>query len=104
LSICTELGRTGAHIAGYDPRLKLIDRDRLRQSSIEPADDPYLATKAADAIVVLTEWPEFRDLDWSLIAEQAPSAVVVDTRNVLDPAVLADVGLTHLGNGLPSGY
>jgi UDPglucose 6-dehydrogenase len=39
-----------------------------------------------------------------LIAEQAPGAVVVDTRNLLDGAALADAGLTYLGNGTPSGF
>jgi UDPglucose 6-dehydrogenase len=54
--------------------------------------------------VVLTEWPEFRELNWPLIAEQAPGAVVVDTRNLLDEAALRDAGLTYLGNGTPTGF
>ncbi|ODQ86810.1 UDP-glucose dehydrogenase family protein [Mycolicibacterium holsaticum] len=104
LAICAELARTGAQITGYDPRLGQIDQGLLRRSSLVTVDDPYLAAKDADAIVVLTEWPEFRRLNWPLIAEQSPGAVVVDTRNLLDPASLADTGLTYLGNGLPSGY
>jgi UDPglucose 6-dehydrogenase len=104
LTICAELARTGARITGYDPRLAVIDPAPLRRSAIVAVDDPYLAAKDADAIVVLTEWPEFRDLNWLLIAEQAPGAVVVDTRNLLDGAALADAGLTYLGNGTPSGF
>jgi UDPglucose 6-dehydrogenase len=76
----------------------------LRRSSIVTVDDPYLAAKDADAIVVLTEWPEFRELNWPLIGEQAPGAVVVDTRNLLDATTLRDAGLTYLGNGNPSGF
>ncbi|KUH93777.1 UDP-glucose/GDP-mannose dehydrogenase family protein [Mycobacterium sp. IS-3022] len=104
LTICADLGRAGAQVTGYDPRLPAMDHTRLRASSIVAVDDPYLATKDADAIVVLTEWPEFRELDWALIAEQAPGAVVVDTRNLLDPSALAGLRLTYLGNGTPSGY
>ncbi|GAT12376.1 UDP-glucose/GDP-mannose dehydrogenase family protein [Mycolicibacterium novocastrense] len=104
LTICADLGRTGAQVTGYDPRLSAMDWSRLRASSIVAVDDPYLAAKDADAIVVLTEWPEFRELDWGLIAEHAPTAVVVDTRNLLDAALLTDLGLTYLGNGTPSGY
>ncbi|MGE2691062.1 UDP-glucose dehydrogenase family protein [Mycolicibacterium pulveris] len=104
LTICAELGRTGAQITGYDPRLEQIDQAALRRASIVAVDDPYLAAKDADAVVVLTEWPEFCDLNWPLIAEQSPAAVVLDTRNLLDPASLADTGLTYLGNGMPSGY
>jgi UDPglucose 6-dehydrogenase len=104
LTVCAELARTGAQITGYDPRLTSIDQWRLRNSSIVAVNDPYLAAKEADAIVVLTEWPEFRDLNWPLVAEQAPGAVVVDTRNVLDGDVVVDAGLMYLGNGTPTGY
>ncbi|VEG44495.1 UDP-glucose 6-dehydrogenase [Mycolicibacterium flavescens] len=104
LTICADLGRTGAQVTGYDPRLRAMDQSRLRESSIVAVDDPYLAAKDADAIVVLTEWPEFRELDWVLIAEHAPGAVVVDTRNLLDAALLNEAGMTYLGNGTPSGY
>jgi UDPglucose 6-dehydrogenase len=104
LTIGAELARRGAQITGYDPRLAAIDQGALRRSGIVAVDDPYLAAKDADAIVVLTEWPEFRELNWPLIAEQAPGAVVVDTRNLLDPAVLADAGLTYFGNGTPAGF
>jgi UDPglucose 6-dehydrogenase len=104
LTICADLARAGAQITGYDPRLVSIDPAPLRQASIVTVDDPYLAAKEADAIVVLTEWPEFRNLDWPVIADQAPGAVVVDTRNLLDPTVLADAGLRHFGNGSPGGF
>jgi UDPglucose 6-dehydrogenase len=104
LTICAELARTGAQITGYDPKLASIDHEQLRRSAIIAVDDPYLAAKEADAIVVLTEWPEFRELNWPLIAEHAPGAVVVDTRNLLDAGLLADAGLTYLGNGIPSGF
>jgi UDPglucose 6-dehydrogenase len=104
LAICANLARAGAQITGYDPRLPWIDQAQLRRSAIAAVDDPYLAAKDADAIVVLTEWPEFRDLNWTVIAEQAPGAVVLDTRNLLDAAPLRDAGLTYLGNGTPSGF
>jgi UDPglucose 6-dehydrogenase len=104
LTVCAELARTGAQITAYDPRLASVDPAPLRRSSIAAVDDPYLAAKDADAIVVLTEWPEFCDLDWPLIGEQAPSAVVVDTRNLLDPIELREAGLRYLGNGIPLGF
>ncbi|MGV0834439.1 UDP-glucose dehydrogenase family protein [Mycolicibacterium thermoresistibile] len=104
LTICAELARGGAQVTGYDPRVEFIDADRLRRSAIVAVDDPYLAAKDADAILVLTEWPEFRDLDWSFIAEQAPGAVLVDTRNLLDRAAVTEAGLSYLGNGTAPGY
>jgi UDPglucose 6-dehydrogenase len=104
LTICGYLSRAGAQVTGYDPRLAFVDSGALRRAALVAVDDPYLATKAADAILVLTEWPEFRELNWAVIAEQAPAAVVLDTRNLLDPAAVGEAGLTYIGNGTASGY
>ncbi|WP_441962115.1 UDP-glucose dehydrogenase family protein [Mycolicibacterium houstonense] len=105
LVICGALSRAGAQVAGYDPRLDMLDHGVLRQSGILAVDDPYLATKDADAVVVFTEWPEFREVNWSRVGDQAASEVVViDTRNVLDPGAVADGGLRYLGNGRPGGF
>jgi UDPglucose 6-dehydrogenase len=104
LNVCALLCRAGAQVNGYDPRLTTIDPAALRTSAVVGVDDPYLATKAADAILVLTEWPEFRQLDWRRIADQAPGALVIDTRNTLDSSLIREVGLTYVGNGVPAGY
>ncbi|HWN34213.1 MAG TPA: UDP-glucose/GDP-mannose dehydrogenase family protein, partial [Pseudonocardia sp.] len=57
------------------------------------------AAKDADAIVVLTEWPEFRALDWPALARVAANRIVVDTRNLLDPDVLRRAGFSWVGVG-----
>jgi len=56
----------------------------------------------ADAIVVLTEWAQFRMLDWMKVAKVMRTPVVVDTRNLLDSEVLRRSGIayTSLGRGL----
>ncbi|MCV7142307.1 UDP-glucose dehydrogenase family protein [Mycolicibacterium fortuitum] len=104
LAICGDLSGAGAQIAGYDPRLDMMDHGVLRRSGVAAVDDPYRATKDADAIVVFTEWPEFREVSWERVAERAPSAVVVDTRNILDPDTVTAAGLKYLGNGRPGGF
>ncbi|WP_301123629.1 UDP-glucose dehydrogenase family protein [Mycolicibacterium fortuitum] len=104
LAICGDLSGAGAQIAGYDPRLDMMDHGVLRRSGVAAVDDPYRATKDADAIVVFTEWPEFREVSWVRVAERAPSAVVVDTRNILDPDTVTAAGLRYLGNGRPGGF
>jgi UDPglucose 6-dehydrogenase len=53
---------------------------------------------------VLTEWTQFADLDWAAIAEQAPDATLLDTRNLLNPKEIERAGLSYLGNGRPSGF
>jgi UDPglucose 6-dehydrogenase len=104
LAACLELAADGAHVMGYDPQLADIDPAVLHRGRVTAADDPYRAAKAADAIVVLTEWAQFLDLDWHVIAQDAPLAVVLDTRNLLDPAAVRAAGLTYLGNGVPQGF
>ena len=49
--------------------------------------------------MVLTEWPVFRTLDWTTMAGVMKQPVVVDTRNLLDPATLRRAGLTGIGLG-----
>ena len=56
-------------------------------------------TAGHDAVIVLTEWPEFRTLDWSRVAELTASPTVVDTRNLLDPDTLRRAGLSWTGLG-----
>ncbi|OBA62467.1 UDP-glucose 6-dehydrogenase [Mycobacterium sp. 1100029.7] len=104
LAACAELSRGGAEVMGYDPVLPSIDPAVLRRAGVTAVDEPYRAAKAADAIAVLTDWPQFRLLDWHAIAREAPSAVVLDTRNMFDPEAVMASGLSYLGNGLPQGY
>lgn len=91
-------------MAGHDPQLPNIDPAVLQQNRVTAVDDPYRAAKAADAVVVLTEWPQFRSLDWRAVAQDAPLAVVLDARNSLDPATVREAGLRYLGNGVPQGF
>jgi UDPglucose 6-dehydrogenase len=58
-----------------------------------------MAAKDAEAIVILTEWPEFRALDWARLAEMTSTARVIDTRNLLDPDVLRRAAFTWTGVG-----
>ncbi|MDD4866738.1 MAG: nucleotide sugar dehydrogenase [Mycobacterium sp.] len=104
LAACTEFARAGAAVVGYDPQLANIDPAELQQAAVTAVDEPYRAVKAADAVVVLTEWPQFRGLDWRAIAHDAPGAVVLDARNLLDPAQVRTAGLCYVGNGVPRGY
>lgn len=102
IAVCAGLQRVGAQVTAYDPRLEMIDTAQL---PIAVADDPYVAAKDADAIVVLTEWPDFAELDWEAVARcAAAGAVVVDTRNIVDRHAVDGARLACLGNGTPGGY
>ena len=53
----------------------------------------------AEAVLVLTEWAQFRSLDWSVMAAAMKRPIVVDTRNIVDQATLRRAGLTAVGLG-----
>lgn len=102
IAVCAVLQRAGAQVTAYDPRLDAIDPNRI---PVATARDPYVAAKDADAILVLTEWREFTELDWESIARcAAGGAVVVDTRNIVKRDVVTAAQLTYLGNGTAHGY
>jgi UDPglucose 6-dehydrogenase len=95
LAVATELARQGAELTAHDPAVGCVPG----LGAVQVVDDPYLVAKDTAALVVLTEWPEFRKLDWPRLAAAAARAVVVDTRNLLDPDALAEAGFTHIGVG-----
>ena len=97
LAIARLLAADGALLTGYDPEVPASAR--VDAGPVHVVDDPQLVAKDARAIVVLTEWPEFRKLDWAELAEVADRAAVVDTRNLLDPQTLRARGFSYYGMG-----
>jgi UDPglucose 6-dehydrogenase len=104
LTVCRALAAEGAVLRGHDPAGAAMDRDILRSAGVVLLGDPYAAAAGAHAVLVLTEWPQFRTLDWAAVAAEAPGAVVVDTRNVCDRAGVRAAGLRYLANGSRDGF
>jgi UDPglucose 6-dehydrogenase len=98
LAVAALLRQAGAKLVGYDPALRSGDT-RADLDGIAVVDDPYVAAEGVDALVVLTEWPEFRALDWAKLAAVVGRPVVVDTRNLLDPDVVRRAGFQWEGLG-----
>jgi UDPglucose 6-dehydrogenase len=63
------------------------------------ADGAMDAVTGADAVVLVTEWAEFSDLDWGDVADAMAGTVVIDGRNALDPASVTAAGLRYEGVG-----
>jgi UDPglucose 6-dehydrogenase len=76
---------------------------RARAATLVPglqiAEDPYDALVGADAAILVTEWREFLDLDWSAAADVMRRRVVIDGRNQLPGARLAEAGFTYASFG-----
>jgi UDPglucose 6-dehydrogenase len=81
----------GARVVGYDPRADVTARRADPQ--LETAPSPVAAASHADAVVVATEWAEFRSLDWAAMAAAMRGTLVYDARNVVDRAAVQGAGL-----------
>ncbi|MFF3227051.1 UDP-glucose dehydrogenase family protein [Nocardia suismassiliense] len=101
IAIARQLSRHDAAVTAYDPCVP--ESGCVGLDGIQVVDDPYLVAKGAAAIVILTEWPEFRSLDWVKLATHVDRAVIVDTRNLLDEGLLRGTDFTLLSIGRASG-
>jgi UDPglucose 6-dehydrogenase len=97
LAVAELLAAEGAELTAYDPGCPGAVPGMT--DAVAVVDDPLLVAKDADVLVVLTEWPEFRSLDWPAVAGVLGRRVVVDTRNLLDPDVLRRAGISWVGVG-----
>jgi UDPglucose 6-dehydrogenase len=87
-----------AHVAAYDTAVGPTSDDR-RLAGIELCGDPYTACRDASLLIVATEWPELAAADLGKVAECLARPLVLDTRNLLDPAAGGGAGLHLVGVG-----
>lgn len=101
VAIIGHLRRLGAKVVAYDPTTcgELGDAQRRQLGDLPIVCDPVDVADGADAVVVLTEWPEFRELIDDRFADGMRGDVVVDGRNLLDPTDVAAIGLRYIGVG-----
>ena len=97
LSIIRELLAEGALVQAHDP--KAADKARKELPEITYCDDPYAAVTGTDAVLVLTEWPEFREVDFARVAELMERALIIDGRNALCRESVVDHGFEYVGVG-----
>ncbi len=97
LDIITILKAEGAKIKAYDPKSMHNAAQMLK--GIKLCDDPYAVAEDADALLILTEWPEFKELDFVQIRDFMRQAIIFDGRNMLDPKKLRGIGFEYFGIG-----
>ena len=90
---------SGANVAVYDPQAMAVAEEVLGTKSITYADDPYAATEGADALILATEWRQFKQPDFRRLARQLRAAAIFDGRNIYKPERCRDYGLTYFGIG-----
>jgi UDPglucose 6-dehydrogenase len=97
LRIIRILLAAGAAVRAYDPAA--MDEARSVQTEIEYADDSYDAARGCDALVIATEWNQFRKLDWDKMKAALKEPVVIDLRNVYEPAQMIEAGFRYTAVG-----
>jgi UDPglucose 6-dehydrogenase len=100
LVLSARLQAAGARVSAYDPvaeeeARKLIRGVDFRQSALD-------AVEGADAVILVTEWAEFGEIDFTAVKAAMNGTLLVDGRNFLDPAAVSAAGLDYEGIGRPS--
>jgi UDPglucose 6-dehydrogenase len=97
LVLAARLQADGATVHAYDPVAE--EEARKLMIGVKFADTAQGALDGADACVLVTEWPEFAELDWQAAAERMAGRVVIDGRNFLVPEVVRSAGFAYEGIG-----
>ena len=104
LQIINDLVNAGAKVQAYDPVAKEtasidIPDEWLADGRVKILDDQYQAMESADALILVTEWKQFRNPDFNYIKEKLAEPVIFDGRNQYDPELMATFGITYSGIG-----
>jgi len=99
LEVIRHLQNQGAEVCATDPAA--IDNAAAELPGVELVADAYACCRGADALLLVTEWPEYRQLDWARVGGTLRRRIVVDARNCLDPAAMAALGYHYVGVGRP---
>jgi UDPglucose 6-dehydrogenase len=97
LVLSARLQADGAQVRAYDPVAEAEARKLM--IGVEFADNALEAVDGADAAIIVTEWPEFRELDWAAIAQRMDGRLVIDGRNFLERETVEAAGFAYEGIG-----
>jgi UDPglucose 6-dehydrogenase len=97
LEIISDLVSQGATVKAYDPKVSPEEIRSCRE--FEFCRDPYEVARGSDALVIITEWPEFKSLDFGIIKSVMRRPVIIDTKNMLDVEEMLEHEFQYLGVG-----
>jgi len=98
LKLIEKLNKAGAHVVGYDPAA-MDEAKRILGNKIEYADDAYEALINSDALMLVTEWREFRILKYKLLVKLMNNRLIFDGRNIYEPEEMREHGFTYYSIG-----
>jgi len=99
IDIIKALLNKGARIKAYDPEGVDEFKKVVKDKNLSYFKDPYDVAKDADALVFITEWNEFRNLDPERLKKALANPVILDLRNIYDPDKMTELGFKYMGVG-----
>jgi UDPglucose 6-dehydrogenase len=99
IDLIHQLVSEGAHVRAYDPQA--MEKARTLLPHVEMPDSAYDAAKDAEALVIATEWKQFRELDWARIRDAMTRPLIVDARNLLSAPEMKSMGFEYYSVGRP---
>ncbi len=97
IDIIAGMQKDGAHIKAYDP-IAMHEAQKFLQD-VEYVDDTYSTITGADALVLITEWNQFRSLDLDKVKRLLKTPIVIDLRNIYEPLKMREHGFTYVSVG-----
>lgn len=97
LEIIEELISKGAVVKAYDPQASL--KEVRGHPEFQFCSDAYEVARQSDALAIVTEWPQFKELDFERIRDEMKKPVLVDAKNILDKDTLVTKGFIYMGIG-----
>jgi len=97
--LCNKLVEAGATVTAFDPEAVEESKNHYLGDTIRYADKPMDALDNADALIIVTEWNEFRRPDFEAIRDSLNEAVIIDGRNIYSRDVLEGMGFTYYAIG-----
>jgi UDPglucose 6-dehydrogenase len=105
IAVIAKFLAAGAAIAAYDPAaIERAKKELPPSEKLSYSGSLYEAAQDADAVLILTEWKEFAELDLSRLKRALRFPIVIDGRNLFDPRTMRDHGFTYVSMGRPSIY
>ena len=98
ITVIEDLLEKGAKVKAFDP-VASAEAKKIFQSSVEYCKTPSSAVEGADALIILTEWKEFRSPDFNLLKKSLRSSSIFDGRNLYDPEYLKSFGINYFPIG-----
>ncbi len=99
IEVVRRLMAEGATVSAYDP--EAMDRARAVLPNVRFGQDAYEVARGADALLLVTEWEQFKQLDWSRVRDEMARPLVLDARNMLRPAEMESLGFEYMSFGRP---